>query len=162
MESELQRYKDFQPTRFDPKGWGCGSQQDWLVAPVSQTRDSDCLDRSNFRVVLADLGGESDNVEVHRFGHWGPGWFEIILVRPDTPQAAKADEWRRALENYPVADDMNFSELEFDEACAYWDSLSVCDRVEVCKRHDVSIFAARRNDLPEDDQGELISYLVRG
>ncbi len=43
--------------------------QDWYGV-VGQSRDSDALGRSNFRVGLKILGGEGDNVRVERYGHW--------------------------------------------------------------------------------------------
>lgn len=118
----MQRYSEFRPTVVDRAGLGLEDRQDWLVAPVSQTRDSEYLEVSNFRVVLKDLeekdGGE--DVEVHRFGHWGPGWFEIILVRPGTEAAKCAEEWEAALSDYPVACDEDLSELEYEYAQEYW------------------------------------------
>ena len=124
-------YSEFRPTPFDAKGLGCDYRQDWLVAPVSQTRDSDALDRSNFETmqrILDDAGGD---YEVHRFGHWGPGWFEIILVEPGTKCASEAEECEGALANYPVLDDENFCELETQEADEVWrECYTVADRIE--------------------------------
>ena len=81
---ELTRYRDWSPTAFDPKGLN-GEENNvsgWLVMPVSRTRDTGPFEESNFHTCVDMLGGESDYVEVHRFGHWGPGWIEIILVDP--------------------------------------------------------------------------------
>jgi hypothetical protein len=95
------------------------SIQSWLVGP-SRTRDSDCLEESNFAVILTDLGGEGDNVQVHRFGHWACGWYELILIRPETPEAASWAEWEGALANYPVASDEDFREREEVAANETW------------------------------------------
>jgi len=156
----MQTYGEYAPTGLDHKGAFLPDQQDWLVAPVGQTRDSGCLDKSNFRVVLKDLGDESETVEVHRFGHWACGWFEIIIVKPGTPQADSVEEWERALADYPVADESDYSELEWETACEYWERMGLRERAEWCERSDVSIFAARRDDIPEDPSGELISRLA--
>ena len=51
-----------------------------LYVVVCQNRDSDCLTRSNFRMALKRLGGESDSVVFHRFGHWACGWWEALCV----------------------------------------------------------------------------------
>ena len=88
-------------------------REQWLLLPISQTRDSDALERSNFRVVLKDLGGESETLEVHRFGHWACGWYEIAIIAPE--RSGEANAWKRALNNYPVADDTDFSELEWED-----------------------------------------------
>ena len=109
----MQTYSQFQPTGFDHKGAFLPDQQDWLVVPVSQTRDSGPLAQSNFAIALEMLGGKSETVEVHRFGHWGPGWFEIILVNPDDKERVKiANEIEASLENYPVLSDEDYSRRE--------------------------------------------------
>ena len=125
----LKRYADFAPTAFDPRGLGASrmgnddeGRGDWLVGPILQTRDSGPLELSNFRTVLADVGGEGDDVEVHRFGHWGPGWFEIILARPGSDAATKLAEWADRLSDYPVADESDLGELESEDEVASWDA----------------------------------------
>jgi hypothetical protein len=110
----METYNTFRPSGFDPSGLGLQSQQDWLVAPVARNRDSGLLDLSNFNAALDMMGGESDNCEVHRFGHWGCGWFEIIIVKPDTPTAAIAEEIEEALENYPVLDEDDWGKREYE------------------------------------------------
>jgi len=157
----MQRYAEYQPTTFDRKGIALPDQQDWLVLPVMQTRDSGPLDESNFAVALDSVGGEdSDDVEVHRFGHWGPGWFEIIIVRPESQAAKEAEEIESALADYPILSEDDHSRREYERAGEYWDQCSLSDRIEWCARFDVSIFAARRNEIPEDPRGELIMRLA--
>jgi hypothetical protein len=119
--SDLLRYKDYQPTGFDSKGAFLPDRQEWFVAPVFRTRDSQSLENSNFDTALKMLGGESDLVEVHRFGHWGPGWYEIILVFPDEDENITfvtkvhlLQEMQRNLDNYPVLDEEDFSQKETD------------------------------------------------
>lgn len=110
---ELTRYRDWAPTALDCKGLGLEDRQDWYVVPCMRTRDSEALEESNFHVALETLGGESDTVEVHRFGHWGPGWFEVILAHPDHGKAVA--EMKCALADYPVLNDTDFSEREYEE-----------------------------------------------
>lgn len=111
--AELPRYRDWAPTANDTRGLACEHRQDWVVHPCSQTRDSDALARSNYRVALEILGGESDTVETHRFGHWACGWLEIILVHPS--RAEDVAKTACALADYPVLSDEDFSELEWEE-----------------------------------------------
>jgi hypothetical protein len=113
----MQRYKDWAPTKHDAKGLRCYDNQDWFVAPVIQTKISETRERSNFQVVLDDLekADTGEDVEVCSFNHWGPGWFEIILVRPDTVAATCAAEWEAALSDYPIADESHLAELEAEE-----------------------------------------------
>ena len=114
----IQRYSEFRPTSFDVPGLSLEDRQDWIVVPVSQTRDSGPFDQSNFAVALDILGGESETVEVHRFGHWGPGWFEIIIVDP--ARMADVEGIADSLEAYPVLSDDDFSEREFNEYVETW------------------------------------------
>lgn len=154
-EIELPRYRDWAPSQFDTRGLGCKDRQDWLVVEcIGQNRDSDALARSNFRVVLKDLGGESDDVEVHRFGHWACGWFEIVIVRPDSAAHAKAQEWVCALSDYPIASNEDFSELEQEDANEVWaNCYNPHERLEYIRDH--------RSEFEFHDFADLIGC-VRG
>ena len=140
-------YSTFRPTAFDPEGLGLPDRQDWLVVPVLQTRDSGPLSMSNFRVALQQLGGESGTVEVHRFNHWGPGWFEIILAHPS--READVTDIEASLEQYPVLDDEDHGQEMYERATEYWQSMSIRERMKWCTRYTTSIFAARRDTIPE-------------
>lgn len=152
MAPALQPYREFRPTPFDPAGAFLQDQETWGVAPVAQTRDSGPLDRSNFAALVArleDADPDGDNYETHSFNHWGPGWFEIIVVRPDTPAYAVAVQAKADLEDYPVLNDDDYSEREWAEVCEAWEALTLSERLAVCRQHPVSIFAARHPEVPE-------------
>ena len=119
----MKTYKEFRPTGFDShiEIQGDEDRESWLVLPCGRNRDSDCLDESNYYSALKSLEGEGEDVEVHRFGHWACGWFEIIIVRPDTKAAKEAEEIEAALANYSIvldADDL--SEREMQAATETW------------------------------------------
>lgn len=129
---------------------------DWLVCPASQTRDSGLLARVNFKAQsdsLDRVDPEGADHESHTIGHWGPGWYEITIVRPLTKAAWDAMEIEGALENYPVLDDSAYS-----EACAIareesWRSMRVRDRLALIQRAgSVSILKARHDECPHDDR----------
>jgi hypothetical protein len=124
----LQLYKDFSPTCFDSKGAFLPCRQNWIVAPLTQTRDSGAFDKSNFDAALKILGGESETVEVHRFGHWGPGWFEIIIVNPS--RKADIEAIVEKLENYPLLDDKDFCNREYEEYLEAWDNYGFSDFIK--------------------------------
>lgn len=91
---------------------------------LSQHRDSDCLERSNFRSALKAIGGESETkrgVQVVREGHWAVGWVEWIAI-PCGPSIAlaKANEITEELDQYPVVSEDDWSELESEEANEVW------------------------------------------
>ena len=138
-----------------------GAQWPEYFVFLGQHRDSDSLARSNFECALKEIGGETETVTVARASHFLVGWVECSLIHEDDAEALrKADEITAALEDYPVVDEMHWSELEWNEAADYWESLSVRDRAELIKEYTSdSIFAARRAELPQDDTGALLDYL---
>lgn len=148
----MQRYREFQPTPFDARGL-LGEYHgisEYFVAPVSQTRDSGPLDESNFASALKSLGGESEDVQVHRFGHWGPGWFEIILINPARADlVAVGEQLESSLADYPVLDEDDYSRREWEAAEEYWESCSLRERVQYLQERGESVFAARAESLSE-------------
>lgn len=124
--TELPRYADWAPPAHDCRGLGLPDRQDWRVLPVTRTRDSGPLDESNFESACAAFDATGPGAaawEVHRFGHWGPGWIEILLVNPDCPDALRAaGEIVCALADYPILDEDDFSRREADEIDRAWDA----------------------------------------
>lgn len=91
-----------------------------FIVGLGQHRDSDLLDQSNFTVLLDRLGGESDTVVVSRAGHWAVGWVETILVHQDDIKALTIlMENLNSYATYPVLDDSDFSEREYEYQCDY-------------------------------------------
>jgi len=133
----MQTYKSFRPTQFDHKGIGLPDCQDWLVAPVARNRDSDCLSESNFHAFVKAMGGESEDFQIHRFGHWANSWFEIVLVNPDKTELVKlAEKLEGALESYPVLDEEDFSNREMEEADEIWKNCyREKERIEYIRKH---------------------------
>jgi hypothetical protein len=128
---------------------------------AGQHRDSDTLTRSNFRSTLDRLGGESETVLVLRDNHWAVGWVEAIYIHEsDTKACETADRILSRLEDYPVVSEDDWFELEYTEAAEYWARMSVAERLYWCQKYDVSPFAARRAEVPDDPRGELVSALV--
>jgi len=138
-----------------PESYGGAHWPDYFVF-LGQHRDSDALARSNFEQGLAALGGESDTVLVISERHWAVGWVEWIAIHEsDITALIEADAMLCALSDYPVLSDDHFGELEYNEISERWTGMSVRDRMELCAEHGLSIFAARRDYLPQDDSGSL-------
>lgn len=100
---------------------------------LGQNRDSDALTRSNFRVGLEALGGETGEVWVEELGkdidsiavihesHWAVGWVEWIAIHESNTEAiTKANEMLEQLESYPILDESDFSALENEECEQVW------------------------------------------
>lgn len=116
----MQRYSEYRPTACDHAGLGLDDRQSWLVLPVGRTRDSGPHEESNFDAAIKRLGGESDTLEIHRFGHWGPGWIEIAIIDPSREAEGEAIEC--ALADYPILDDEDHSAREYEAAQESWES----------------------------------------
>lgn len=128
---------------------------DLVVVAVSRSRDSEILDESNFESALDMLGGESDSVEIHRFGHWGCGWFEIITVDPkDTEKLKIAYEIKRMLEHYPVLDDSDCSERENEAAREFAEEEQ--DRLA----RAISKHLGLSDEIAESDEMLELAYLL--
>lgn len=149
----MQTYKEYAPTSFDIKGLHGDSldRSNWFVAPCGRNRDSKIFQESNFHACLELLGGEQEGlVEVHRFGHWGCGWFEIILVHPDLSN--KIEEIEKRLENCSLLNEDDAMTRLWNAACDYWAESSLRDRLYILERYGDktdSIFCIRRDTLPE-------------
>lgn len=131
----MQQYKDYQPSAWDSRAnfatfdqEGINNIQDWYVCPVIKTRDASILSESNFDAILARLGGEGEKVEVHSFGHWACGWYELILVHPDLKDEVEKIEDK--LDDYPVMNEDDYSMRVCDAAFEQWNSLSMRERLE--------------------------------
>lgn len=136
------------------------NRAEYYVA-AGRSRESSTLEESNFRSMLRALGGESETVIILRDSHWAVGWVETIYIHEsDTARLQIADDLLTKLEDYPVISEDDWSDLEYTRACEYWERATISDRVYWCQRYRVSIFAARRNELPEDPSGELMTALA--
>lgn len=155
----LESYQSHRPTGFD-RHIRLSEQDTWLIAPVSLLRDSNALEISNWEVVTFDIREAEttgDDCEIHRFGHWACGWYEIMLVRPGSKCAEVAAKWACALSDYPVASDEHHSEILLEEAGRTWSHMSITDRIAMCDRFDVTIFAARRDEIPDDRMYDVLT-----
>ena len=143
----MDRYSDFRPTQFDHNI--DIDRADWLVCPVTRNRDSGPLDESNWQAqikALSEADGdecETDNWEIHRFGHWGCGWFEVAIVRPDSAAFRAADDIEAALMNYPVLDEQDLSEREHQDALESWSAWGAKD----FRRELVRVFGLKENTV---------------
>lgn len=117
----LTKFKDWEPTSLDSKkdnyiDWG-GSEDlgEWFVGPI-KTRDASILEESNFYTALDILGGEGEDVQIHGFGHWAIGHYDLILVKPNTAEATILEDMAKVLEQYPILDDYDLNERQQSRA----------------------------------------------
>jgi hypothetical protein len=126
-----------QPTGWDSADNYAGDvpEDSWLVV-MGWNRDSDILSESNRNAALKILGGESDTVQIFRFGHWACGWIEYLCVQAGTMSETRGENIQDALSDYPVLDEHDFSERERDEADRVWkECYRDSDRVQYIRDH---------------------------
>ena len=94
---------------------------DYYSSGFGRSRDSDALERSNFRVALAALGGESETVIIVRERHWAVGWVEWIAIHSSDEKAlAVARQLCDRANDYPPLDEEDWSREEEEEAHLVW------------------------------------------
>lgn len=115
MEYEylVHRFGGSRPTPFDRRHGSFAAADDhanWFVV-AGQNRDSDALAKSNFECITDSLKAiDEECYVIHSFGHWGCGWYEVLVVDPDNKAACdEAERILAALADYPVVDDEHYS-----------------------------------------------------
>lgn len=97
----------------------------WCVGPVIRTRDSSLMEESNADALdkaLHEHPEWEEDWETHTFNHWAVGWVEHLSFRvldaESKPTAVYEflKEWFDALEDYPLADEEDLSQREYDAA----------------------------------------------
>ena len=139
----MQKYKEYAPTGWDSAGAFLPDHADWEVFPCGINRDSRLLDTSNWEVALKELD-ELEGYEVYRFGHWACGWFEVILLESGTPAHDKAIEMAKRMEDYPILDEEDHSNREYE---------ATFENIE-CQLRMMNVV----EELPDDMAGQLLSW----
>lgn len=147
------------PTGFDSDANFIGSKPKGYVI-YSRNRDSSILENVNFDGILSDLGGEGEHVEVVRHRHWACGWIEYLVVSKEAPTSLldQCVDIVKGLADYPIYSDDAYSEAQYEAIQAYWlDSLTLRERIDLCRDNGASIFAARRESIPDSVYDSLSS-----
>jgi hypothetical protein len=123
---------------------------DYYGAGFGQSRDSDCLEESNFATVLArltelpefvppasDTDNEIESRQIVRENHWAVGWVEWIAIHENDEAALRlCDELRESADGYPVLNEDDFSNREMEAANTIWrDCYSQSERKEYVRRN---------------------------
>ena len=97
----------------ESRGWSGVS-----IGPVGRHRDSDAHGSApTFEVIYGQLSALfADDIDEASFGHWGFGWVaELAWNTGNGDLASEVESWTKALANYPVADEMHCSQLEWED-----------------------------------------------
>jgi hypothetical protein len=157
------------PNEYDLPEWetpadygGYSPVGDYVVAAIH--RDSPLLDRCNWSVwnsELAKLDPEGWYWETFRAGHWAVGWVEYIIVKRDARDDVLrlCRELLDALADYPILDELLYNEREHEAICDLWTDMSIRERVDILSLNKLNIFAARHDEVPDDDCGIVYDVL---
>ena len=134
---------------------------DYVVASIN--RDSPIIDQSNWHTMRKQIEKhtgeeiETDRSEGNttkpydfRAGHWACGWIEYLIIPKgaDEKLLTIVAESLCALSDYPLLDEMDYSERQHNAVYEYWMNCNTRERVEYAQECKVSIFSIR-HDLPE-------------
>jgi len=134
-----------------------------MYVVVTQTRDSNLVDKCNFECafrMLCGEGGESDFIKIYQFGHWSCGWFQCLCIHKDSPKFSIALDIKKRIINYPILDEEIYCEMENMKKNDLWNFLLLSERVDMCRESGISIFAARRKTIPMDDDYIIWEKLI--
>jgi len=127
MSPTLRQWKDFRPTPVDTH-YRMDERENYYMAPVLLTRDSGLLDQANWEAMVAILNSEQcQEYEIHRFGHWLTGWFEVVLVPPDSKDHHVCINIAEKLQDYPILDEDKYSQMCQDEYLRSWNDYGCRD-----------------------------------
>ena len=95
----------------------------WSLGPIILTRDSGILEVSNNNALMRHLSSdeslENDWTITHS-SHWGPGWVDHLSFKAIDESGGPTrifrviTAWFNALSDYPVADESDYSEREYE------------------------------------------------
>lgn len=160
MKLSLQKFNHTDPATGETDNYIGPSFRGFLAFPLIKTRDSNCLEESNFeycKAVLLPLSKNGD-VFVNRFGHWACGWYEMLLVNEKNQVAIEcAEKILSKYSDYPVLDEDDFSDREWDSVTNRWAAFSDDEKKELCAEYNCTFKADGL--LPNDDNGSLYEYL---
>ncbi len=131
----------YQPTRLKkwtrPSNYIGASWPETYSAGFGQSRDSDCLERSNFQSAWAAIVSVSKRAEIVSENHWAVGWVEWIAIPADDYEALRiADELVQRAEDYPSLNDDLLTELENEEAEVAWaHCYGVAERIQYIREN---------------------------
>ena len=116
----------------------------WAVVYTSN-RDSGALTRSNARIIARELAPfvrHGRDIQEASSSHWGCGHVDGYVVRVYTAcgRVTRAftvlAELLNSIEEYPILDELDFSEEEQREASATWAAMRQSERIDYLRHYD--------------------------
>ena len=113
---------------------------------LGMSRDASALEQSNHRTAVRMLEAtdpDGKDWSAQNQGHWAVGWIEVFVIRcldaktgEPTPAWLLWTEIQCSLDDYPILDEEDHSELEQEESNAVWQNCySNRSRVAYIRQH---------------------------
>lgn len=100
-----------------------GERYDEYYLLYSHHRDSDIINESNYQTlkkIFIDLPG----VIERSANHWAVGWVEYLLIHEkEHDTLVKGEYYLGQLKDYPILDEDDFSNRDYDLVCQYADDV---------------------------------------
>ena len=117
---DIEKYAKQATTK--PEDFGYWGSEDmfvtWGFTNIDQNRDSDALEKANFKFITEELMGLSpEDYRIETYNHWAVGSVDRLVCRvyeEDTDKKVIASsfylamEWLDKLDDYPVADEQTY------------------------------------------------------
>lgn len=118
--------------------WGSKDMFDtWGFTNIDQNRDSDALEKANFKYITEELMGIfPEDFRIENYAHWAVGNVDRLVCRvyeDDTDKKVIASsfylamEWLDKLDDYPVADEETYDKMIDDDnidSIEFWNYIS--------------------------------------
>ncbi len=118
--------------------WGSEDMFDtWGFTNIDQNRDSDILEKANFKYITEELIGLfPEDFRIENYAHWAVGSVDRLVCRVyenDTDKKVIASsfyvamEWLDKLDDHPVADEDTYSKMVEDDnidSIEFWNTIN--------------------------------------
>jgi len=137
--SDIEKYAKMATEKPQDFGyWGNSDMFDtWGFTNIDQNRDSDPLEKANFKYITEELMGLfPEDYRIETYNHWAVGSVDRLVCRvyeDDTDKKVIASsfflamEWLDKLNDYPVADEETYNKMIDDDnidSIVFWNYLN--------------------------------------
>jgi hypothetical protein len=142
--------------------WGGEDRSIWGMA-YSHNRDSDLAEESNWDSMIKLMTRHnSRSIQIILCNHWACGWIEYMLINTNHKKAMyRLYGILGRLEDYPILDDEDLSNREWEQAQEAYDNWASYDVNRLSVMNDITPLLDENGDYdPTEEQIEVIKGIV--